>query len=158
MPIICTPSEACLRRRSRQCMSCMQVVDEADRLLRQAYNEWLPVLNNALAKNGNDVSMHQGASDGALRGQFAAFARSTPSTKRLVKVLVSATLTKDPTKLAKMNLLFPRCVHLVLAYNLCCLQPLNHWVSRKWWNYSFRANKCIQHTQETGREHPKASK
>lgn len=98
-------------RFGRQCMSYMQVVDEADRLLRQAYNEWLPVLNDALAKNSQHVGwLQQGGAGvaGALRGQYAALLRSMPSTKRLVKVLVSATLTKDPTKLAKMDLKFPR--------------------------------------------------
>lgn len=90
----------------------MQVVDEADRLLRQAYNEWLPVLNDALSKNSEASGAHAaggtGGGSGALTGQFVALARSMPSTKRLVKVLVSATLTKDPTKLAKMDLKFPR--------------------------------------------------
>lgn len=107
----------------------MQVVDEADRLLRQAYNEWLPVLNNALAKVEALSSAHAIGGDGALRGEFAAFARSMPSTKRVVKVLVSATLTKDPTKLAKMDLKFPRsdcfrCLLRILFRSAASLPPL----------------------------------
>lgn len=97
----------------RDGMRFMQVVDEADRLLRQAYNEWLPVLNDALSKNEREQHERQGSSNGtgSLRGQHAALVRCLPSLKRLVKVLVSATLTKDPTKLAKLGLQSPRCAH-----------------------------------------------
>jgi hypothetical protein len=87
----------------------MQVVDEADRLLRQAYNEWLLVLNNALAQSRREAVGQQRAGDGVLRGEYAALARAMPGARRLVRILVSATLTKDPTKLAKMDLKFPRC-------------------------------------------------
>eukprot|EP00204_Picochlorum_oklahomense_P000618 CAMPEP_0118808072 /NCGR_PEP_ID=MMETSP1161-20130426/35798_1 /TAXON_ID=249345 /ORGANISM="Picochlorum oklahomensis, Strain CCMP2329" /LENGTH=490 /DNA_ID=CAMNT_0006737459 /DNA_START=1594 /DNA_END=3066 /DNA_ORIENTATION=- len=56
------------------------VIDEADRLLRQRYNDWLPKVLDCI--------------DGGS----------------LVKYVVSATLTRDPTKLDVLRLVAPRCV------------------------------------------------
>lgn len=64
------------------------VVDEADRLLRQTYQNWLPRVLSA--------------SDGATS--------STNSNKRVVKFIVSATLTKDPSKLDRLGLYCPRYI------------------------------------------------
>ena len=60
------------------------VVDEADRLLRQQYHNWVKYLelftNNSIIK------------------------------KRILKIIVSATLTRDPSKLDKLNLVNPRFI------------------------------------------------
>eukprot|EP00884_Botryococcus_braunii_P013774 jgi/Botrbrau1/22398/Bobra.0091s0007.3 len=59
------------------------VVDEADRLLRQAYQDWLPHVVSSIT------------------------ARMPPA-PRVVKVVVSATLTKDPSKIGRLELHWPR--------------------------------------------------
>lgn len=64
---------------------CPQVVDEADRLLRQAYHGWL----------------------GALRAVLLPRAGAAP--RRVLQILVSATLTHDPSKLSRFKLHSPRC-------------------------------------------------
>lgn len=62
------------------------MVDEADRLLRQFYQGWLPALRGALA--------HPEGAGGRPR--------------RVLQILVSATLTHDPAKLAQFDLVNPR--------------------------------------------------
>lgn len=62
------------------------VVDEADRLLRQAYQEWLE---------------HLQVATGFCEGN-----------KRIVKMIVSATLTRDPAKVDKLALVNPRFLTL----------------------------------------------
>jgi ATP-dependent RNA helicase DDX51/DBP6 len=66
------------------------VVDEADRLLRQGYQNWLAKVLTAIRSRAN-----QG--------------RTSPSPPTL-KFVVSATLTKDPSKLDRLELRYPRCV------------------------------------------------
>lgn len=61
------------------------VIDEADRLLRQRYNDWLPKILN----------------------------RRAQTLQRIVKVVVSATLTRDPSKLEILRLHAPRLVTFV---------------------------------------------
>jgi superfamily II DNA/RNA helicase len=76
--------------------SLLQVVDEADRLLKQSYHGWLENVLQA-------VDSHQDA------------VASLPPPQRLVKLVVSATLTHDPSKLAKLSLQAPRCKALTNA-------------------------------------------
>ena len=64
----------------------MQVVDEADRLLRQAYDDWLPMVMAQL--------------DHSLK------ASGLPT----VKLIASATLTRDPAKVERFHLHSPRLV------------------------------------------------
>ena len=64
------------------------VVDEADRLLRQSYQEWLPKVGAASGAGGGEPG--QG--------------------RRVVKVVASATLTRDPSKIARLGLTTPRYV------------------------------------------------
>lgn len=64
------------------------VIDEADRLLRQRYNDWI-----------------------------SKFLRCHQSAHRLVKFVVSATLTKDPSKLDILQLYAPRFVTFVQEEN-----------------------------------------
>lgn len=67
------------------------VVDETDRLLRQGYQNWLDAAVGGCAA---DAAGGQGALDGG----------------RLIKVVASATLTRDPSKLARLRLHCPRFV------------------------------------------------
>jgi ATP-dependent RNA helicase DDX51/DBP6 len=64
------------------------VIDEADRLLRQSYHEWVKILRPV---------------------QSSANARIV----KVVKFVVSATLTKDPSKLERLGLNCPRFVAMV---------------------------------------------
>lgn len=68
----------------KPCM--LQVVDEADRLLRQFYHGWLA----------------------ALRAVLGPAAGAAGAPRRVVQILVSATLTHDPAKLAQFQLHSPR--------------------------------------------------
>ncbi|KAL6500682.1 DEAD-box ATP-dependent RNA helicase 1 [Orobanche hederae] len=90
---------------------CYLVVDETDRLLREAYQSWLPtVLQLAYSPNPN---LSSSADDfipptfGSLKtirhfGIERGF-KGKPH-PRLVKMVLSATLTRDPSKLAQLDL------------------------------------------------------
>ncbi|KAG2450423.1 hypothetical protein HYH02_004925 [Chlamydomonas schloesseri] len=115
------------------------VVDETDRLLRQSYQEWLPrVLAqlspqhaalqqhlHVLAQHGLDIAGGSSSSSGSsshgggggAAGHFAALwpgastGTALPySVPRVVKIVVSATLTRDPAKLQRLALHHPRYV------------------------------------------------
>ncbi|DBA71432.1 TPA: hypothetical protein ACH3X2_011231 [Trebouxia sp. C0005] len=64
----------------------MMVVDETDRMLRQSYQDWLPHLTTVLA------------------------AQKRAGHERVVKVVVSATLTRDPSKVERLGLHCPRYI------------------------------------------------
>mmetsp|Transcript_8776 Transcript_8776/g.22287 ORF Transcript_8776/g.22287 Transcript_8776/m.22287 type:complete len:453 (-) Transcript_8776:633-1991(-) len=66
------------------------VVDEADRLLRQSYHEWLPKVM-AAAPSRSDL---RGADDES----------------GVLKMIVSATLTQDPSKIDRLRLHCPRFI------------------------------------------------
>lgn len=82
------------------------VVDEADRLLRQAYQDWLPQVLAAIARRSDDsmaaVGYHGGS--GSLGSDYDSWQR------RLVKVVASATLTRDPSKIQRLGLHCPRYI------------------------------------------------
>ena len=61
-------------------------MDETDRLLRQSYQDWLPYLTTALE------------------------AQQRPLHQRVVKVVVSATLTRDPSKVERLGLHCPQYI------------------------------------------------
>jgi len=81
------------------------VVDETDRLLRQAYQGWLPAVLGALAPGGGEAPGGGGGGSGD-----AGAAAAAPLPQRVVKLIVSATLTRDPSKLARLALVAPRYV------------------------------------------------
>ncbi|KAL3616874.1 DEAD-box ATP-dependent RNA helicase 1 [Castilleja foliolosa] len=93
---------------------CYLVVDETDRLLREAYQSWLPTVlqlvysqNQNLSPFSDDIipptfgSLKTIRSFGVERGF-----KGKPS-PRLVKMVLSATLTQDPSKLAQLDLHHP---------------------------------------------------
>ncbi|KAH0451188.1 hypothetical protein IEQ34_018487 [Dendrobium chrysotoxum] len=92
---------------------CYLVVDETDRLLREAYQSWLPtVIQLACSKNQagfkEDVivpsklnfltTIRRGGVERGFKGKCY---------PRLVKIIMSATLTQDPSKLAQLDLHHP---------------------------------------------------
>ncbi|OVA09965.1 Helicase [Macleaya cordata] len=91
---------------------CYLVVDEADRLLREAYQSWLPtVLQLTRSSEGLFSSVRTSQSVlGSLRtirksGVERGF-KGKPY-PRLVKMILSATLTQDPSKLSQLDLHHP---------------------------------------------------
>ncbi|PIM99452.1 DEAD-box ATP-dependent RNA helicase [Handroanthus impetiginosus] len=90
---------------------CYLVVDETDRLLREAYQSWLPtVLKLAYSSNQTPFPCEDGVnlSTFGLLKTIRSFGvergfRGTPH-PRLVKMVLSATLTQDPSKLAQLDL------------------------------------------------------
>ncbi|KAK4440192.1 DEAD-box ATP-dependent RNA helicase 1 [Sesamum alatum] len=84
------------------------VVDETDRLLREAYQSWLPnVLKLAYSQNQNPFPCTDGIvpTFGVLK-TIRSFGRGKPH-PRLAKMVLSATLTQDPSKLAQLDLHYP---------------------------------------------------
>ncbi|GBF91398.1 hypothetical protein Rsub_04138 [Raphidocelis subcapitata] len=92
------------------------VVDEADRLLRQDYQNWLPAVLAQLP--GGDGAGFGGGDGGGFGGgggdpaphlnvPLLPFGQPRP-----LKLIVSATLTRDPSKLARLQLHCPRFISL----------------------------------------------
>lgn len=70
------------------------VVDEADRLLDQSFQEWLPQLLDTLKRAADEDSFDLAAWKGSHEGQVQ-------------KLLFSATLTTNPAKISPLNLYRP---------------------------------------------------
>ena len=75
------------------------VIDEADRVLRQTYQGWLPLVNRTVVTG----TFHTSLGD---RGA---------SRRRLKKLLFSATLTQDPGRLAGLHLKAPHRISTVVS-------------------------------------------
>jgi len=88
-----------------------QVIDEADRLLRQAYQDWLPFVTAATEPPREPHS--QGGSWGSLDRQ------------RVIKIIASATLTRDPSKIDRLALHCPRYIALGAADHRCFYPSVN---------------------------------
>jgi ATP-dependent RNA helicase DDX51/DBP6 len=99
----------------------MLVVDETDRLLRQDYQNWLPAVLSQLPR----LPSAPGASPSTPATAAAASSPSSSSSPettavpllpygqpRPVKLIVSATLTRDPSKLSRLDLHCPRFISL----------------------------------------------
>ncbi|EXJ61860.1 hypothetical protein A1O7_02290 [Cladophialophora yegresii CBS 114405] len=78
------------------------VVDEADRLLNESYQEWVGVVKPALES--------QAATQ--RRDQLLRHMRMTPPKRRVTKILLSATMTRDLSKLNALGLHNPKLVVL----------------------------------------------
>ncbi|KAL3833666.1 hypothetical protein ACJIZ3_008402 [Penstemon smallii] len=93
---------------------CYLVVDETDRLLREAYQSWLPnVLRLAYSWNqspfpfaNNYIPPTFGSLKTIRRFGVERGFKGKPH-PRLVKMVLSATLTQDPSKLAQLDLHHP---------------------------------------------------
>ncbi|TYI27150.1 hypothetical protein ES332_A05G158100v1 [Gossypium tomentosum] len=93
---------------------CYLVVDETDRLLREAYQSWLPTVLQFTQSNEESLfplaNSFLSSTFGSLKtirrcGVERGF-KGKPH-PRLVKMVLSATLTQDPSKLAQLNLHHP---------------------------------------------------
>lgn len=72
------------------------VIDETDRLLKQSYQNWLPCVLSSLQTN-SDTATNTPTSGNSKK-------------KRVVKFVVSATLTRDPAKIDRLDLHCPRSI------------------------------------------------
>lgn len=92
------------------------VVDEADRLLQHGYQGWLP---HVLAAAHQQTSRTPGAAEplgtrceraplGSVQAAMRGLPLALPPQPPLTKMLFSATLTRDPSKLAPVKLQSPR--------------------------------------------------
>lgn len=94
------------------------VVDETDRLLRQSYQDWLPLVLAAAAGGGPQAAggaRGLGATLGApafappprLRTRRGLTGSRVAPEGRLCKLVVSATLSRDPAKMGRLELHSP---------------------------------------------------
>ena len=125
------------------------VVDETDRLLRQSYQDWLPKVTAALERlntqapaelaggctGARSSSPPAAAAAAALPGGGAALGRwgaaisGSGEPGRVVKFVVSATLTRDPSKIDRLGLHCPRYIAmsagaLCAVARWCCLSRM----------------------------------
>ncbi|TYH71093.1 hypothetical protein ES332_D05G160900v1 [Gossypium tomentosum] len=93
---------------------CYLVVDETDRLLREAYQSWLPTVLQLTQSNEESLFPLANSFLSSTFGSLKTIRRcgvergfKGKSRPRLVKMVLSATLTQDPSKLAQLNLHHP---------------------------------------------------
>ncbi|XP_022724062.1 DEAD-box ATP-dependent RNA helicase 1 [Durio zibethinus] len=93
---------------------CYLVVDETDRLLREAYQSWLPTVLQLTQANDESLFPLANSYLSSTLGPLKTIRRfgvergfKGKSHPRLVKMVLSATLTQDPSKLAQLNLHHP---------------------------------------------------
>lgn len=85
----------------------LQVVDEADRLLQQAYQEWLPQVLAAITHRAACAAADAGSGGGGIGGGGAG---GGGWRRPVVKIVASATLTRDPSKIERLALHCPRYI------------------------------------------------
>ncbi|CAO2823383.1 unnamed protein product [Amaranthus hypochondriacus] len=90
------------------------VVDETDRLLGEAYQAWLPTVLHLARSNGEVFGHSVEALSPSICGSFKTIRRcgvergfKDKAYPRLVKMLFSATLTRNPSKLGLLDLHHP---------------------------------------------------
>uniref|UniRef100_A0A5B7BPJ3 ATP-dependent RNA helicase n=1 Tax=Davidia involucrata TaxID=16924 RepID=A0A5B7BPJ3_DAVIN len=93
---------------------CYLVVDETDRLLREAYQSWLPTVLQLTRSSDENLFPPASTSLPSTFGSLKTVRRfgvergfKGKSYPRLVKMILSATLTQDPSKLAQLDLHHP---------------------------------------------------
>ncbi|CAN6456646.1 unnamed protein product [Victoria cruziana] len=90
---------------------CYLVIDETDRLLRDAYQSWLPTVLHLTRMNEEQMLRYEGSPTfGPLRTSIRLGPRRGFRNKRyprVMKMTLSATLTRDPSKLSQLNLYNP---------------------------------------------------
>ena len=80
-------------------------MDETDRMLRQSYQDWLPYLTAALGE------------------------QQRAGSQRVVRVVVSATLTRDPSKAERLGLHCPRFIAMTAQDHRQGSAPSVHFAS-----------------------------
>ena len=89
------------------------IVDETDRLLRQAYQGWLPKVMAALHGGSGSSGASSASSEhqqGSEEQQQQQQQDAPQPARRVVKFVVSATLTRDPSKIDRLQLTCPRYI------------------------------------------------
>ncbi|XP_078432448.1 RNA helicase 1 [Wolffia australiana] len=93
---------------------CYLVVDETDRFLREEYQSWLPTVLRLACLDKVENCYNAGSNAVSTIGQLRTFRRSgvergfkDKMSPRLVKLVLSATLTQDPSKLSQLVLHHP---------------------------------------------------
>ncbi|KAA8519443.1 hypothetical protein F0562_013682 [Nyssa sinensis] len=93
---------------------CYLVVDETDRLLREAYQSWLPTVLQLTLSSDESLFSPASTSLPSTFGSLKTIRRfgvergfKGKSYPRLVKMVLSATLTQDPSKLVQLDLHHP---------------------------------------------------
>jgi ATP-dependent RNA helicase DDX51/DBP6 len=94
------------------------VIDEADRLLMQSYQDWLPNMFKAIhnTEHGQFLALHnkeggdnkEFVSDPCTTRSINAVRQETLQFPQLQKLLFSATLTQNPRKIASLKLVNPK--------------------------------------------------
>ncbi|KAK9127200.1 hypothetical protein Syun_015997 [Stephania yunnanensis] len=146
------------------------VVDETDRLLREAYQSWLPtVLKITSAKENDFFALNHtfgGSTVGCLRTirkcgiERGYKGKSFP---RLVKIVLSATLTQDPSKLSQLDLHQPlflttgskryKLPDKLESYNVICESKLNKPLYLASLLQDLKGEKCIVFTSKVESTH-----
>ncbi|KAJ9548828.1 hypothetical protein OSB04_021371 [Centaurea solstitialis] len=90
------------------------VVDETDRLLRESYQSWLPTVLQCTSSSVDRLFTYANNPIPSLFGSLKTIRRigvergfKSKTYPRLVKMVLSATLTQDPSKLAQLDLHHP---------------------------------------------------
>lgn len=78
------------------------VVDEADRLLNESYQEWIEVVKPALESQAATTE----------RDELLQYMRMVPPKRKVTKILLSATMTRDLSKLNALGLVSPKLIVL----------------------------------------------
>ncbi|KAE9619710.1 putative RNA helicase [Lupinus albus] len=145
------------------------VVDETDRLLREAYQSWLPTVLQLTESNDDDIFQAADSlfhySVGALRTRRRCGVERGFKDKpypRLAKMVLSATITQDPGRLVQLNLHHPlflkagqmryRLPENLESYKLICgikVKPLYLVALLK----SLEGEKCIVFTKSVEAAH-----
>ncbi|XP_065878818.1 DEAD-box ATP-dependent RNA helicase 1 isoform X2 [Euphorbia lathyris] len=93
---------------------CYLVVDETDRLLREAYQSWLPTVLKMTQSYNGSVQPLPNSFPSFVFGPLRTIRRcgvergfKGKSYPRLAKMVLSATLTQDPSKLSQLDLHHP---------------------------------------------------
>ncbi|KAL6991543.1 DEAD-box ATP-dependent RNA helicase 1 [Sarracenia purpurea var. burkii] len=93
---------------------CYLVVDETDRLLREAYQSWLPTVLQLTRSGAGSFFPHASTFLPSIFDSLKTTRRSGvergfkgKTYPRLVKMVLSATLTRDPSKFAQLDLHHP---------------------------------------------------
>lgn len=144
------------------------VIDETDRMLREAYQSWLPTVIQLTHSIGQDRSWHD--TDGktllhpltTIRRLGVERGFKGKCHPRLAKIVLSATLTQDPSKLSQLELHHPlllnsgnkryRIPTKLESYKLICksnLKPLSLIVLLQ----ELQGNKCLVFTSSVESSH-----
>lgn len=102
--LICTPGRLVEHIRATKgfCLDNLEwlVIDEADRLLDQSFQEWVETVTSALSLGGNKKT-------GTARQQVLSKSLIPVPERTVTKVILSATMTRDLNKLNQLQLVRP---------------------------------------------------